>query len=820
MTAPSLFHGLGRDARVAARRLLRQRSFTFIAVSTLALGIGANTAVFSLVRGVLLRPLPYAAPERLAIIWDPDAEPTEETWLSERELVEYRAALNGLENLAGYTDGEFSVTGDGEPEQVLGASVTANTFTALGVAPLHGRVFTEAEDAADADVVVIGYEVWQRRFGGGDAIGRTLVVNGTARTVTGVMPVGFQLPTDYRADVPTSLWVPASIDAVANPSFGNRSYHLFARLAPGVDAAAVSDQIRRLPALWLADGRLARPDEGMARRAMMPLDALLLREVRPALLLLIGAVVLVLLMACVNVMHLLLAQGDARRREIATAAALGANRWRIVRPLVIENGLLAFAGAAAGGAIAWAVLRAGVGLAPVSILRMRDIGLDLTVLAFAIALAVVATLLAGLAPALQLARVDVASSLAGARGDTASVRRTVRHGLIIVQTALSLVVIIGGGLLTRSLLELRRTDLGFEPQDVLSLRISLPASDYADPERVAAFYGQLIDRVEALPAVESVAATRLLPLTGTIGNWTITVEGREFAPGNEPSGDWQIVTAGYFETMRMRLSAGRLPTRADDRADAPLVAVVNRTMAARYWDGNAVGRRFHLGTLDQPWVEIVGVTEDVRHNGVIEEARAEMYLMHSQWSRVTNGNAPRRAMTVVVRGTGDMDAVVPAVRAAVRELDPNLPIAHVRTLDDVVATALVQPRFLSLLLGSFAILALILAGVGLYGIMSFMAARRTRELGIRVALGATPGGNLRVLVGEATRLAGMGVVAGAVGALWLGTIIASQLHGISATDPLTFGVAVLLVMGVAIGAAAVPAWRAARTSPLSALSAD
>ncbi|MFW6078277.1 MAG: ADOP family duplicated permease [Gemmatimonadota bacterium] len=812
----ALFSGLGQDVRIGLRRLARRPGFTAVALLTLGLGIGANTVVFSLVEGVLLEPLPYPDADRLVMIWHEAADLTQDTWLSAREVLEYRRATESFEHLAAYTDFDAGLT-EGEPERVRAGAVTANAFAALGVEAVLGRTFTAAEDVPGRDdVVVLAHGLWQRRFGGADnVVGRTIAVNGRARTVVGVMPRGFRLPLDYREEQSTELWVPAAIDPSDALPWGSREYFIFGRLADAVDLDRANADIERALDLWVEQGHIDRSDGDWARDAV-PFRQLLFGGVRPALLVLFGAVGFVLLIACVNVAHLLLARGDAERVRIATQAALGASRFRLVRQHLVEVGLLAVSGAAVGLFLAYGGLRAALTLAPVNVIRVRGASIDPEALGFAVLVSLATMILAGLAPALRLSAAGGTATLARSRGGTPPARRALRRGLVVAEVALSLVLVVGAALMARSLAGLRAVDLGFDPGDVLTLRIDLPSADYEGADRRIGFYRELLDRVERLPRVGSAGATRLLPLTGRIGEWSITLDD----PAGEAvvSADWQIVTPGYFEAMDAELARGR-SIGTGDHESAPLVAVVNRTMADRYWPGrDAIGQRFHLGTADQPWIEVVGVVRDIRHNGVVEDSRAEMYIPHAHWPRATGSDVTARGMTLVVRATdGDALALAPAVREQVRAIDASLPVAEVRRLDDVVDEALAEPRFTATLLGAFALLALGLAAVGLYGVISFMAARRTREIGLRVALGARRGDVLRLVLGEGVVLTASGILLGVLGALGLTRLLAGMLYGVSATDPVTFMTVAALLGAVAFAASYLPARRAARTDPMRVL---
>lgn len=807
---------LVQDLRLSLRRLLARPGLTLAATLTLALGIGANTAVFSLVRGILLEPLPYAAPDRLVMIWKPGHD-SDQTWLSLREWAEYSRSTRSFEALAAYTRSEANLTEGAEPERVRAGFVTGNGFTTLGVTALHGRTFTMTESTpGQDDVVLIGYDLWQRRFAGAaDLVGRTIRVNGRARTVLGIMPPDFRLPLDYREERPTELWVPAAVNQAAAGPFGDRSYFIFGRLRAGIAPAAASADLEAVGKQWEAAGYIHNQD-GRLNRAAIPVNELLTGALRPMLLLLFGAVGFVLLIACANVTNLLLARSDSRRREVATQAALGATRTRIARELLIESGLLASSGALLGIALAYGGLRATLALTPINVIRMRDISVDGWVLAFSALLALVTSLLAGLAPALQLARVELSAALAaGGRSGSAPLRKRLRQTLVIAQTALSVVLVIGAGLLTRSFIAMRHIDLGFNTENILTFRVTLPASQYQQPERATGFYRELVDRLEQLEGVRSAAAVRLLPLTGTIGDWSITLENKPNDPATNPNGDWQVATPGYFETMGIQLVRGRF-FRDADRSNAPLAAVIDQNMAQRYWPGeDALGKRFHLGTRNQPWITIVGITKPVRHNAVVEEPRTEMFIPHEQFPNQT-GNAPL-GMTLLLKTERAPLTLLSAARAQVRAIDTSLPLSDLRTMEQVAANALAQPRFLTILLGFFAVLALTLAAIGMYGVIAFIASRREHEIGIRMALGAQQLTVLRLVLAEGVGLALAGVAIGVVSAAWLSRMLTTQLYGVQALDPVTFALVPIILVLVATIAAWLPARRAAATSPLEAL---
>jgi predicted permease len=813
-----LVDGLAADVRWGARRLRAHAGFTLTAIVTLGLGIGASTAMFGLVRGVLLQPLPYASPDRLVMFWQRSADLADDTWFSLREVTEYRAAVPSLSDVAAYTTAAVNLT-TGEPERVRSAIVTANLFTTLGVHAQIGRTFGPSDGETSQSQVVLSHALWQRQFGGvPDVAGRSIRVSGRPYTVMGVLPASFRMPLDYRETHPIELYRLLVYTARDLEPWGDRSYYIVGRLGSGSTATSVQRDLDRAHARWAADVAELRDDRLDERRAF-PLGRLLFGGVGTALLILFGAVGLLLAVACANVAHLLLARGDARRREIATQAVLGAGRPRLLRQLLVESGLLALAGAAAGVALAYGTVAAVVAVAPVNAIRARAVSIDAGVLAFACGVALLATVLAGLLPALRLSRTGAADALAGAPGEGAAVRSGTRRLLVAGEMALSLVLLVGASLLARSYAELRRVDLGFDPSHALAVRVDLAPADYPNAADVTRAHRDLVTRVAALPGVRAAGSVRILPLTGTIGDWSITIEHRARQIGENPNGDWQIVTPGYFEALGVRMVRGRPLAHQDDENGA-LVAVVNETMAARYWPGqDAVGKRFHLGIRNQPWVEIVGVSRDVHHNAVVEHNRAEMFLPHAQLTRAAR-TSPRYGMTLVVRTDGHPLAHAARVREVIRALDPRVPLTDVRTLEDVASAALAEPRFTTLVLTAFAGLALLLAAVGLYGVVSFVAVRRTREIGVRVALGARASQVRWLIVRDGLATSGAGVVAGLVAAALATGVVASQLHGISRLDPVAFGGAPLVLLAVTAVASYLPARRAARMNPVTALRND
>jgi putative ABC transport system permease protein len=809
---------IARNLRDAIRRLTRDRGVAALAILTLGLGIGANTAMFSLVQAVILSPLPYHEPDRLAVVWNA-ADLGERTLLSLQEVASYRTEASTLERMSAYTEIDANLTGGTDPERIRAAAVTVDLFDTLRVPAQAGRTIRLAEEGVPpAAVIVLGHGLWQRRFGGDPGIvGQAIQVNGRARVVIGVMPPSFRLPLDYRAARPTEAWMPLAVDPANLGQWGSRSYIGVARFRQGMTPATVTSEMAVIANRWIQAGFVADQGDGRLFRAAVPVQEIVSGGVRRSLLVLLGAVFLILLVACANVANLLLARADARRKEVAVRAALGAGRPQLIRQLLAESATLSMLGGAFGLAVAWAALRLVVPLRPSGMPLVDDVSLDPPVLVATALLAMITGLLFGLAPALQLSRADLASVL-GDGGRTASpgrARRVVRGTLVIAQVASSLVLALGAGLLIRSLVELNRVDLGFDPRHVLTAQVQVPATDYPQSTDVVRFYRQLTERIRELPGVIDAGAARILPLSRSIGDWSITIEGRPFDPVENPNGDFQAVTPGYFSAMGLTLVRGRAISEADHE-DAPLSAVINETMAERYWPGDdALGRRFRMGTGDQPWLTIVGIVRTVRHNAITEAPRAEMYVPHAQLPREI-GSAPR-GMALVVKTNGDSLLLAGPIREVVRALDRNLPVSDVRALQDVAADALAQPRFTTWLLGVFAALALALAAVGIYGTVSLVVSERSTEMGIRMALGADRGAILRLVMRQGILLAAAGVAVGLAGGVLLTRVIATLVYGVGALDPLTFLAVPALLTGVAVVACLVPARRAASIDPVLTL---
>lgn len=811
---------LRQDLRASTRGLRRAPGFAAAAVLTLGLGIGATATVFTVVNAVLLAPLPYAEPERRVALWNTWTG-FDKTWLSELEVVDYRRLGRTLEAVAAWSSGQANLTGGGEPVRIGFAGVTANTFAVLGARPLAGRTFAEAEDREGFDrVTVISHGLWRSYFGGeAGVVGRTLQLDGVSRTIVGIMPAGFRLPTDFGEDAaePTQLWVPLYLDPATN-NRGNHGLYGAATLARGATAAQASAELRSIAAAWTRDG-LYPPQDDFHTFAV-PLEQEVRGAIRPVLLLLGVAVACLLLIACANVANLLLARAEGRQREIAVRAALGAGPWRIARQLLTESLVLALLGTLGGVALAFVAAQVIQAIDPASLPKVGAVHLDVRALAFTALVGVATTTLFGLVPVLRAAKVHLTDALrdGSVTATAGSSRRRLRAMLVVAETALAVVLVTGAGLMIRSVVALQRVELGFDPSHVVTMRVALPQASYERQEQVVAAYERLLERVRALPGVRHAGLMRSLPLGTTIGDWGLTIEGyTPLRPGDSPKGDWQVVSSGALETLGERLARGRTFT-ASDAKGAPEVALINETMARTYWPGqDPIGRRIRQRAGDdptRPWITIVGIVGDVRHNGLEVAIKEKFYRPHAQFV------FPVRNMHLVVKASGDPMALVGSIRAEARAIDPSLPVANVRTMDEVVAAAMSQPRLARWVLVLFGVMALLLAAVGLYGVLSYVVSERQQEIGIRIAIGAEPRGVRSMVLRQGLGLAVAGVIAGTLASLALARPIEGLLHGVAAHDPLTFITVPAILVGVALLASWLPAWRATRVSPLLALRSE
>jgi putative ABC transport system permease protein len=814
----SLTMALWQDITFAVRSLSKQRGFTLVALLTLALGIGANTAVFSVIRHVLMAPLPYRDADRVVVVWS-KWKGFDKTWVSDAEALDYQKRVAAFSHAAAWSVQQVNLTSGDEPVRIGAAAVTPSIFDVLGVEPVIGRRFTAAEaEAASPTVVMLSYGLWQRRFAASPAVlNQPVTINGRTMDVVGVMPKDFQLPTDYVVDAeePTQLWLPLRLNPANRGSHG---YYAAARLRPGATVAGANAELEALAGTLVTEG-LYPPAMEFRAFAVTTTDEAF-ASVRPALLLVLGAVAFLLLIASVNVANLLLVRADARTREMAVRTALGARRWRLVRQLLTEGAVLAAAAAVMGVGLAAITLKLLVAHVGTSLPRGGAVALDGRALAFSAALTLVTLVLFSLVPAIRAARVDLIDSLRdGSQNASAGVRKhRLRGALVVVEMALAVTMLVGAGLMLRSLWTLQRVDLGFNPARVLTMRLALPAATYDTPEKTVGFYEQLIQRVRALPGVERAGYLRLLPLASQIGDWGLLVEGYVPPPGVGTPGDWQVATAGGPEARGEKLIAGRW-LNDQDTIGHPDVALINEAMAKKYWAGrDPIGHRFRMGDPTRPWIEVVGVVGNVRHNGIEAEIKPKFYRPLGQFHQST-GN-PARNTTLVIKTAGDPMALVPAVRAEIRQLDRQLPIAAIRSMEDVVNQSIATPRLTGWLLGVFASLALALAAVGIYGVLSYVVSQRRQEIGIRLAIGASRRQVLAMVLGSGLTLAAAGVIVGLALAGVATQLMTALLHDVKPLDPLTFAVVPVLLFLVAIGACLVPAVRATRVSPVSALRAE
>jgi putative ABC transport system permease protein len=812
-----------QDLSYGVRSLVRTPAFTGVALVTLALGIGANTAIFSVIHGVLLKPLPYRDADRLVFVWS-SASAFPRAPLTPGRLIDFREQLGSVTGLAGISHIPLNLTGTGEAERLSGSSVSSNFFDVLGVPALLGDPF-HAGRADDRDLV-LSYGLWTRRFGGDPKIiGREITINASARRIVAVMPAEFEWPAITGAGSSNGgapeLWIPAARgdvprmprddpnqDLSANRSAGY--LRAVGRLKAGATLADAQRESERLTHRFAA--LYPRTDSGRGA-VVQPMREQFFGTVRQPLFVLVGAVAFVLAIACANAASLLLGRASSRRREIAVRLAIGASRGRIVKQLLTESAILSLAGAGLGLIVASSARAWLVALAPAGILRLEATRLDPAVLVFTLGLALCTGLIFGLVPAWQASRLVSSEDLGDGGGRTSSGRRATRTRDLLVagQVAIALVLLVGAGLLIRSLSTLSRVDTGIDARNLLAFDLFLSGSRAAAPVQQVAFYNDLLRELRALPGVQSAGAAVTLPIGGDDFATTFLVEGRPVPPpSDEPTAGYQIVTPGYFATMGMRIRAGRDFSESDTR-ESPAVVIVNETLARQHWPGaEPVGRRLRIGRgTSNPWMTVVGVVSDIRHLGPSTAPRPELYEVHTQ--------SPFSFMAFVVRTNGDAYAAVPSIRAAVARLDAAQPVSGVRSMDDHLARSLSRPRFMSTLTSAFATLALTLAVIGLYGVIAYSVTQRTREIAIRAALGARPVDVMRMVIGKAVALAGAGIAAGVAAAAALARLLTGLLYGVTPTDPATYLAVAALLMGVAMVSGAVPAVRAVRIDGARAL---
>jgi putative ABC transport system permease protein len=804
-----------KDFRYALRTLAKSPGFTIVAVLTLALGIGANSAIFSVINGVLLKPLPYPEPQQLVTVWGRFTGiglPNDRNWFSAPEFKDLQELGRAFSDEATMTDASFNITTGGTPERVEGAAVSPALFTMLGLQPIAGRIFLPEEAQPGRDqVVLLGYGLWERRFGSDrDVVGRTLNVNGKPMKVVGILPKGFNYP------LAAEMWQPLAFtaDDLKPNNRGNHGYLVLARIKPDLSLGQARADMQLVTKAIIDRNQSYPYSRFNYALQLVPLLEYTVGDVRAVLWVITGAVGFVLLIACVNVASLLLARASAREREIAIRVAIGAGRGQIVRQLLTESVTLALLGGVLGLLLAPVALRGILQLGTVALPRMSEVGIDARVLLFTMAITLGTGILFGLAPALHASRRAPSEDLkeGGRSGTSGSAANRMRRALVVAEVAFSVILLAGAGLLIRSFMQVLGVDTGVHADQVLTMRISLPEERYSKPEQVRGFYSEVLRRVQSLPGVEAAGAANSLPLSGQGGSGTATVDTQEVPlDQTTPEVDWHPVTPGYFQAMGIPLLRGRYFEERDS-ADAAPVAIIDDAFARAYWPNeDPIGKRAKLGGRQStsPWKTIIGVVGHVHYRALEAPSRVQFYWPEAQ--------RPANTMSLVVRTAREPLALALAVEKEIFAVDPDQPVYQVRSMEQL-KSEWVSRRFLTLLLvGLFAGLALMLASIGIYGVMAHSVGLRSHEIGIRMTLGASRGDVLRMILGQGAGLSGIGLGVGLVAAVALTRLMSSMLYSTSADDPLTFVGVALLLVAVALLACYIPARRATRVDPLVAL---
>jgi predicted permease len=802
---------LWQDLRFGARMLWKKPGFAAVTVITLALGIGFNTAIFSVVDSVLLRPLPFNEPDRLVSVWERGLrEDIAQNEMAPANFIDLRSQNRVFDQVGAFINQSFNLSGQGEPERLEGQRISPAVLSLLGVQPTLGRTLLPAEDTPGQHrVVVLSHQLWQRRFNQNPGIvGSQITLDGQPFTVVGVMPRGFFFP-----ERETELWAPMAMESEEANGRGDHYLRVVARLKPDVSPEQADAEVRQI--FTRLAGDYPRSNEGLDA-FIRPLHDDYVGDIRTPIMILFAAVGLVLLIACANVANLLLSRSTTRHREMAIRTALGAKRWRIVRQLLTESLILAALGGLAGVIIAiWGVAFLS-GLVPETLSQIQGVSINARTLVFTLGVTLLTAGVFGIAPALQASRIQPGETLKeGERSGRGMRGRHVRSVLVVSEVALALVMLVGAGLLIRTFQRIRQVETGFKTGNLLTMRTVLPSSKYPSPDHRRAFYNEVLRRVQELPGVESAGMISFLPLSFSGMNFVFTIEGETTASDlNLPLAVYRVISPDYFRTMGIPTLRGR-SFETNDTADRPPVVVVNRSLAKRFWPGEeAVGKRLKVGPADSPnpWATVVGVVGDVRQNDLHGEQGLEMYAPYMQDPR--GFVAPR---DLVVRTRSNAASMVDAIRAAVWAVDKDQPVSSVRTMEQVYAVAVSRERFNALLLGLFAALALVLALVGLYGVMSYAVTQRTHEIGVRMALGAQKGEVLRLIIKQGMALTFLGVALGLGVALAVTRLMTGILYGVTATDPITFAAVAILLAVVAFLACYIPARRATKVDPLVAL---
>ena len=798
---------ISRDLRYAARMLAMNPAFTAAVVLTLALGIGANSAIFSVYDAVLLKPMPYAEPDRIVMLWEHQRSGNLGT-VAPANFVDWRAQSNTFAHVAALNPfPSFNLTGNGEPVRLVGSAVSANFFRLLGARMNLGRDFLEEEDQPGKDrVIVLSHGAWQRYFGGDAAIvGKSVSLNDLNYTVVGVLGPEFELVTTTARDQP-EVWVPLALN-LQKLQRGTHPLRVFARIKQGLTFNQAQADLNVVAANLAKLYPEENKDKGITA---VPLEQQVTEKIRGALTVLLAGVGLLLLIACANVANLLLSRAAARRKEMAVRLALGASRRRLAQQLLTESVLLSILGGAAGLALASVALRLLSRHLPADLPRVSSIAIDLRVLVFTLFVSLLTGIIFGLAPLFQTRRGHPGETLKHSERGAVGIQARLRNGLVVAQMAVALVLLTGAALTAKSLWNLLQVYPGFRVEHIVTARLSMPASRYPDVSRISAFQTSLLEQVRNLPGVQSAGLTAYLPLSGADNGWAFFIEGRPPLPvGVYNMAKYRPVSAGYFETIGIPVLRGRGFTTSDSE-NAPLVVVINESMARQYWGKeDPVGQRLRYG--GRGMRTIVGVVGDVHHENLDGNVQVELYVPLTQIP-----NQERRP-TIVVRSSIDPPAVMASLRRAVGDLDSALPVDQMETMKHFVSASVGQPRFRALLLVSFSVLALAIASVGIYGVISYLVAQRTREFGIRVAVGATPGDVLRLVLGQASTLIVAGLVLGLLGSVAFARLISGLLFGVEPFDPAIFVAVSLLLSLVALWASYFPARRATRVDPLAAL---
>lgn len=808
-------NSLVQDISFGIRILLKKPGFTVAAVLTSALGIGATTVIFCLVYSILLRPLPFQETDELVMLWESNLQKAQlQTPVSPPNFLDWREHNKVFEGLAAHSFGSYTITGFDEPEIIPGSRVSANLFDLIGVSPVLGRTFTtDDEQPGRNQVVLLSYELWRRRFGlDSDIIGKTITLDNKSYFINGVMPPGFHFPeglapagskTTGRADI----WLPLSFNPAQLRARAGRSLGVIGRLKLGVTLAQAQAEMSSI----VSELEQQYPDNAGYSINIVPIREQVVGTIKPALVIFFGAVGFVLLIACVNIANLLLARSTSRQKEFAIRMAVGSSRYRLIQQLLVESMLLAFTGGIAGVLLAYGGVRFIVASMGESLPRSGEIKVDLPVLGFTLLVSALTGIVFGFVPALQASKADFNESLKeSSRSSTDPLgRNRLRRFFVVSEIAFALILLIGAGLMLKSFYRLITINPGFKPENVITLRIALPGTKYSENHQQVEFFNQIVDRIKNLPGVKSVGMTNNLPLTGMDMRFTFSIEGRQSMPGEDRSIQYHTVSPDYFHTLGIQLLEGRDFTEQDNQ-DAPGAVIINKTLARRFFLAETpLGQRLKIPYSKINIRQIIGVVEDVKHSNLDANSQAEVYVPYAQ--------DPWPFMTLVI-GTNSVSSSSAAIlKNKVWELDKDLPIESIRTMEQILSDTVSRPRFYARLLGIFAVLAIILAAVGIYGVISYSVTQRTHEIGIRMALGAQQGDVLRLIVGQGMLLAFAGVAIGLVGAFSMTRVLSGLLYNVSPDDFATFALTSILLMSVALVASYIPARRAARLDPMIAL---